>query len=48
MLKTKTDEAGSIVVERPHRGLKRLDFCKKGAASAVEMNRYDEILVNCE
>jgi hypothetical protein len=47
VLKTKTDAEGRIVVERPHRGLKGLDFCRKGEASSVAMVRYDEILENC-
>lgn len=46
-LQQKTDAEGRMVVERPHRGLKGLDFCRQGEASAAATVRYEEILTNC-
>ena len=37
---------GQIVVERPHRALKGLEFCMKGMPSAAATVRYDEIIRN--
>ncbi|MEN8374798.1 MAG: prenyltransferase [Gemmatimonadota bacterium] len=42
-LSSRLDAEGRIVVERPHRGLKGLAFCEKGAPSAVATRRYLEI-----
>jgi hypothetical protein len=46
-LRGKTDEAGQIIVERPHRGLKGLAFCAKGKGSTTATRRYAEIMENC-
>ena len=45
-LDAKRDEAGRIVVERPHRALKGLEFCTKGRPSAPITARYREISRN--
>ena len=45
-LEAKLDDAGHIVVERPHRALKGLGFCEKGKPSALATVRYKEIADN--
>ena len=45
-LESKLDESGRVVVERPHRALTSLDFCKKGQPSDPATARYKEILGN--
>ena len=45
-LEGKLDEAGRIVVERPHRALKGLRFCTKGEPSELATTRYREIADN--
>ncbi len=45
-LESKLDEDGRIVVERPHRGLTKLSFCKKGEPSELATRRYGEIKQN--
>jgi hypothetical protein len=45
-LEGKLDDQGRVVVERPHRGLKGLSFCRKGQASDVATKRYREIVAN--
>ena len=42
----KLNEAGEVVVERPHRSLKGLDFCAKGEPSVLATRRYKEIQQN--
>jgi hypothetical protein len=37
---------GKVVVERPNRGLARLEFCRKDAASPLATRRYEEIRRN--
>lgn len=45
-LESKLDEDGRLVVERPHRGLKGLSFCRKGEPSDLATARYREIREN--
>ncbi len=42
-LEAKLDLDGQLVVERPHRGLKRLTFCETGEPSSLATERYREI-----
>jgi len=45
-LKAKLDEQGRIRVERPHRYLANLSFCRKGEHSELATKRYEEIKNN--
>lgn len=45
-LKAKLNQDGYLVVERPHRGLKELDFCAKGEPSELATQRYAELRQN--
>ena len=45
-LVARLSDDGEVVVEQPHRGLKRLAFCAKGKPSARATGRYREILEN--
>ncbi len=45
-LEAKLDDAGHMVVERPHRALKGLSFCEKGKPSTLATARYKEIIDN--
>ncbi len=45
-LQAKLDPEKRIVVERPHRGLRRLSFCQKGSPSDLATVRYEEIMEN--
>jgi hypothetical protein len=45
-LESKLTEKGEVIVERPHRGLKGLEFCAKGQPSALATARYREIQQN--
>lgn len=45
-LASKLDEEGRVVVERPHRGLKGLDFRAKGEPSIPATRRFAEITAN--
>ena len=45
-LEAKLDETGHVVVERPHRGLKELIFCRKGEPSDIATGRYNEVVNN--
>ena len=45
-LRAKANEAGEMVVERPHRALKELEFCAKDKRSVVATRRYREIQQN--
>lgn len=45
-LESKLDPDGKMIVERPHRDLKGLEFCVKGAPSKLATRRYGEILLN--
>ncbi len=45
-LAEKVDPDGGMVVERPHRALKDLEFCEKGRPSASASRRYAEIREN--
>ena len=45
-LESKLDERGRLVVERPHRKLARLSFCKAGEPSELATRRYREIKKN--
>jgi len=47
-LKSKLDERGRIVVERPHRHLAGLSFCAKGCSSDPATVRYREVLENLQ
>ncbi len=40
------DSGGQIIVERPHRRLARLEFCRKGQPSCAATRRYREIMAN--
>jgi hypothetical protein len=46
MLESKLSESREIIVERPHRGLKELEFCAKGRPSVTATHRYREIREN--
>ncbi len=37
------DEHGQVVIVRPHRGLKGLEFCAKGQPSPLATRRFDEL-----
>lgn len=43
VLDSKLSEDGRLIVERPHRGLKGLEFCAKGQPSEPATSRYHEI-----
>ena len=43
-LSRKLDDAGQLVVERPHRGLGELSICRQGEASVAATARYREIV----
>ncbi len=45
-LESKLDDAGQMVVERPHRALKELKFCEKKKPSTLATVRYKEIVDN--
>ncbi len=45
-LASKLDDAGQMVVERPHRGLKELAFCAHGKPSVLATRRYETIVEN--
>ncbi len=45
-LTSKLNEAGRLVVERPHRALKGLKFCEKNRPSKLATARYEEIRRN--
>lgn len=45
-LASKLSEDGQVVVERPHRGLKDLQFCARGRSSEPASARYAEIKRN--
>lgn len=45
-LEAKLNTDGRLIVERPHRGLKGLEFCAKGRPSALATGRYHEIRQN--
>ena len=45
-LESRLTAKGEVVVERPHRGLKGLEFCAKGRPSAPATARYREIRRN--
>ena len=45
-LESKLDARGRILVERPHRKLAKMDFCKKGEPSELATRRYREIRAN--
>jgi len=47
-LAAKLDEEGRMVVERPHRGLKGLSFCRRGEPSELATGRYREIIENLD
>ncbi len=46
MLKSKLDERGRLVVERPNRKLAKFLFCRKGEPSELATKRYREIVNN--
>jgi len=46
MLKSKLDERGRLVVERPNRKLVKFLFCRKGKPSEMATKRYQEIVTN--
>ena len=46
ILKSKLDDKGQLVVEKPHRLLQRLEFCAKGQPSKIATSRYREIQKN--
>jgi len=48
VLRSKLDEEGRVVVERPHRDLRSLDFCEKGAPSEPATDRYRELVGNLD
>lgn len=45
-LEGKLNAKGEVVVERPHRGLKALEFCARGEPSDTATRRYREIRQN--
>ena len=45
-LSTRRDDEGRVVVERPHRALKDLQFCAKGRPSVLATRRFSEIESN--
>ncbi len=47
-LQTKLDVQGRLIVERPHRKLAKMSFCRKGEPSELATRRYGEILNNME
>jgi hypothetical protein len=46
VLDAKLSESGDVVVERPHRDLKDLEFCAQGRPSAAATARYTELRRN--
>ena len=46
ILASKLDADGRVIVERPHRGLRGLEFCAKGKASELATRRYRELREN--
>ena len=48
LLESKLDARGRLVVERPHRKLAQLSFCKKGEPSELATRRYKEITKNLD
>lgn len=48
VLAEKLDEQGKLIVERPHRKLAQMDFCRKGQPSELATKRYREIVANVE
>ena len=48
VLKSKLDQEGRLVVERPNRKLADYDFCRKGTPSAKAAKRFEEIMRNME
>jgi len=48
VLQSKLNKEGQIVVERPHRSLKGLEFCEKGRPSEPATLRYHEVLTNID
>lgn len=42
-LASRRDERGRMIVERPHRNLARLEFCRKGEPSEPATGRFEEI-----
>ena len=46
MLKSKLDQRGRLVVERPNRKLAKFLFCRKGEPSELATKRYQEIVTN--
>lgn len=45
-LAARLDDAGRVIVEAPHRGLKGLSFCRRGELSELATLRYREIVAN--
>lgn len=45
-LDSKLNEDGQIIFERPHRGLRGVEFCAKGQPSDLASARYREICEN--
>lgn len=45
-LESKLDDEGRMIVERPHRSLKGLEFCAKGEPSELATGRFAEIEAN--
>lgn len=45
-LKSKLNEEGELIVERPHRRLKGLSFCARGKPSLLATRRFSEIRQN--
>lgn len=43
-LRARLDASGRVMVERPHRSLAALEFCRKGHSSATATARFQEIL----
>lgn len=48
VLRDKLDDAGRMVVESPHRGLKGMELCRKGEPSTLATERFREIDANLE
>lgn len=46
VLAAKLDDQGRVIVERPHRRLKDLRFCRKGEPSPEATGRFQEITRN--
>ena len=45
-LASKLHSGGQLIVEAPHRGLKELEFCRRGEPSELASVRYSEVLAN--